>query len=64
LNHERLRKDRNLVCTCNEIYKSEISEIAADGCEDAEELMYARGAFFKCMECKAAIERLIQENKK
>ena len=46
MNHERMKNEPGLVCTCNDIYREAIEEEVEAGCEDAEELMYSIPVIF------------------
>ncbi|NRB37691.1 MAG: (2Fe-2S)-binding protein [Pseudomonadales bacterium] len=61
MNHERMKNEPGLVCTCNDLYRESIEIEAAEGCEDSEEIMYAHATFFRCGECKPIIDKIITD---
>lgn len=61
MNHRLLKADRNLVCTCNEIYQQQIVESAELGCIEPEEVFYEQAALFKCDECRPRVQHIIRK---
>ena len=59
MNNDKLKRDKGLVCTCNDLRKAEVIDSAHHGCGDADEFMYQHATFFRCGECKPIINRLI-----
>ena len=64
MDHDRIERDPNLVCTCNDLSTDEINDSIEIGCEDAAEVMYDHATFFRCGECKPNIEKLISSDKR
>ena len=63
MNYNRLKKDQNLVCTCNDLDRGTIQDAINYGCEDAEEIMFDQATFFRCEQCKPRIERMIKKHR-
>ncbi len=62
MNIQQKRQDRNLVCTCNEIYIQDIQAELDVGTTDENEIMYGCGGMFRCGECKPHISHMIKQS--
>lgn len=61
MNYNRLKKDPNLVCTCNDLDRDTFQDAINDGCEDAEDIMFDQATFFRCEQCKPRIEMMLKK---
>lgn len=61
MNFDRRAAEPNCICTCSDLYKSDINSPVKLGCKDAEEIMYDQSTHFRCELCRPIIERMISK---
>jgi len=59
---DRKKLDPTLVCTCNDLYISDIQEAINDGEEDYIEIMQYNYTLPRCGGCECHIDQLISIN--
>ena len=57
----RKRADPLLVCTCSELYLSDIKESVERGCEDPEEIMFDHATQFRCEMCRPILDAMLRK---
>lgn len=56
----RMRADRTLVCTCNDLHREDIKQSIDIGCAEPEEIMFDHATQFRCDMCRPILEIMIE----